>query len=162
MVTYGFVEPLTLFPIYIGVSELGVACISYAEPPPAGARCDGTHPLVSLAARQLGEYFGGIRREFDLPLDLRGTDFQVSVWKALLKIPYGETRSYGQIALELGKAAAVRAVGAANGANPIAIVVPCHRVIGARGALTGYGGGLDRKRFLLELESRVSMSRSSS
>ena len=104
------------------------------------------------ALTQLTEYFAGQRQVFDLPLDLRGTPFQQRVWQAVLVVPYGETRTYGQIAVAIGKPAAARAVGAANGRNPISIVVPCHRVIGASGSLTGYAGGLERKRLLLELE----------
>jgi methylated-DNA-[protein]-cysteine S-methyltransferase len=104
------------------------------------------------AIEQLEAYFAGERREFDLELDLVGTSFQRQVWEALLTIPYGETRSYGQIAEQIGSPGASRAVGLANGHNPIGIIVPCHRVIGANGSLTGYGGGLDRKRALLALE----------
>lgn len=103
---------------------------------------------------QLGAYFAGELTDFDIELDLRGTEFQRRVWRALLTIPYGETRSYGEIAGQIGAPGSARAVGWANGHNPIAIVVPCHRVIGASGSLTGYGGGLDRKRTLLELEKR--------
>ncbi|MEV0777328.1 methylated-DNA--[protein]-cysteine S-methyltransferase [Streptomyces sp. NPDC050433] len=101
---------------------------------------------------QLDEYFAGGRTEFDLPLRLHGTPFQRSVWEQLLKIPYGETRSYGQLADALGKSGASRAVGLANGKNPVGIIVPCHRVIGSTGSLTGYGGGLDRKQRLLAFE----------
>jgi methylated-DNA-[protein]-cysteine S-methyltransferase len=108
-------------------------------------------------ASQLREYFAGSRRQFDLPLAFSGTPFQQSVWKELLAIPYGRTRSYQEIANAIGKPAATRAVGAANGANPIPIVVPCHRVIGANGSLTGFGGGLDVKRRLLALESGVQL-----
>ena len=103
---------------------------------------------------QLGAYFAGELTNFDLPLAAVGTPFQRSVWAALRRIPYAETRSYGQLADALGRPEAVRAVGAANGANPLSIIVPCHRVVGANGNLTGYGGGLERKRFLLELERR--------
>jgi methylated-DNA-[protein]-cysteine S-methyltransferase len=106
------------------------------------------------AVDQLGAYFAGELTDFDIELDLRGTEFQQRVWKALLTIPYGETRSYSEIAEQVGAPGAARAVGLANGHNPIAIVVPCHRVIGASGSLTGYGGGLDRKRTLLELEKK--------
>jgi methylated-DNA-[protein]-cysteine S-methyltransferase len=106
------------------------------------------------AVDQLGAYFAGELTDFDIELDLRGTEFQQRVWKALLTIPYGDTRSYGEIAEQIGAPGAARAVGLANGHNPIAIVVPCHRVIGASGSLTGYGGGLDRKRTLLELEKK--------
>jgi methylated-DNA-[protein]-cysteine S-methyltransferase len=103
---------------------------------------------------QLDAYFADELSDFDIELDLRGTGFQQRVWKALLTIPYGETRSYGEIAEQIGAPGAARAVGLANGHNPIAIIVPCHRVIGASGSLTGYGGGLDRKRTLLALEKR--------
>ena len=102
---------------------------------------------------QLDEYFAGERSVFELPLGGAGTPFQRRVWAALAEIPYGETISYGELARRIGKPAAVRAVGLANGRNPISIVVPCHRVIGADGALTGYGGGVERKRYLLELEA---------
>jgi methylated-DNA-[protein]-cysteine S-methyltransferase len=107
------------------------------------------------AVDQLEAYFAGKRTDFDLELNLVGSEFQRRVWQALLTIPYGETRSYGQIAEQIGAAGAARAVGLANGHNPIAIVVPCHRVIGASGSLTGYGGGLHRKRSLLEMEKTV-------
>lgn len=106
--------------------------------------------------RQLTEYFAGERKEFDLPLSLHGTEFQVSVLEALQEIPYGETTSYGVIAKRIGRPKAVRAVGAANGRNPIPIIVPCHRVIGSSGDLTGFGGGLDTKEALLRLEAENS------
>lgn len=109
-------------------------------------------PLAN-ACQQLQEYFAGERREFDLPLQLDGTEFQVSVLEALQEIPYGETASYGEIAKRIGRPKAVRAVGAANGRNPVPIVVPCHRVIGSTGDLTGFGGGLDTKEALLRLEA---------
>jgi methylated-DNA-[protein]-cysteine S-methyltransferase len=105
------------------------------------------------ARRQLAEYFAGRRTEFDLPLSPAGTAFQREVWAALQTIPYGQVRSYGEIAAQIGRPGASRAVGLANGRNPIAVIVPCHRVIGASGALTGYGGGLRRKRLLLDLEA---------
>jgi len=108
---------------------------------------------LATARTQLAEYFAGERRKFDLPLKLTGTEFQVSVLQALLDIPYGETVSYGEIAKRIGRPRAVRAVGAANGRNPIPIVVPCHRVIGSGGDLTGFGGGLDTKEALLRLEA---------
>lgn len=110
------------------------------------------HPILVEAARQLGDYFAGRRTAFDLPLDFRGSAFQKQVWAALLTIPFGETRSYGQIARQIGRPSASRAVGAANGRNPISIVAPCHRVIGTGGALTGFAGGLDAKAFLLAHE----------
>lgn len=109
-------------------------------------------PLAD-ACRQLREYFAGERQAFDIPLQLSGTEFQVSVLEALRKIPYGQTASYGEIAKRIGRPRAVRAVGAANGRNPIPIVVPCHRVIGSTGDLTGFGGGLDTKEALLRLEA---------
>jgi methylated-DNA-[protein]-cysteine S-methyltransferase len=102
---------------------------------------------------QLGEYFAGDRREFDLALAPEGSEFQLRVWEALREIPYGETESYGELAARIGHPGSARAVGAANGRNPISIVVPCHRVIGASGSLTGYAGGLERKRLLLALET---------
>ena len=111
---------------------------------------------LAKARRQLEEYFAGSRKNFDLPVKLNGTEFQVSVLKALQDIPYGETVSYGEIAKRIGRPKAVRAVGAANGRNPIPIVVPCHRVIGSSGDLTGFGGGLDTKEALLRLESENS------
>jgi methylated-DNA-[protein]-cysteine S-methyltransferase len=113
---------------------------------------DAGHPVLLAAEAQLGEYFAGTRTRFDLPLDFRGTDFQKSVWGALLAIPFGETRSYGEIAMKLGRPTASRAVGAANGRNPISIVAPCHRVIGSTGKLTGFAGGLEAKAYLLGLE----------
>ena len=111
------------------------------------------HPVLKQAMQQLVDYFAGRRTQFDLPLDLTGgTAFQQSVWQALLAIPQGSTASYGQISSRIGKPAAVRAVGAAVGRNPVSIIVPCHRVMGADGSLTGYAGGLDRKTALLALE----------
>jgi methylated-DNA-[protein]-cysteine S-methyltransferase len=106
-------------------------------------------------AAQLREYFDGARREFELELALSGNRFELRVWRALREIPYGATASYGEIAAAIGQPDAARAVGLANARNPVAVIVPCHRVIGADGALTGYGGGLERKRFLLDLESGV-------
>jgi len=115
---------------------------------------DGNSHNREVAA-ELNAYFTGDLRQFSVPLDLCGTDFQRQVWKLLQGIPYGETRSYGQIASALGRPTASRAVGRATGTNPIAIIVPCHRVIGANGELVGYGGGLDRKQALLDLEAAV-------
>jgi methylated-DNA-[protein]-cysteine S-methyltransferase len=113
---------------------------------------DNQHPVLLKAERQLGEYFAAQRKEFSTPLDMRGTPFQKNVWEALLAIPFGETRSYGQLAKQLGNPNATRAVGAANGRNPLSIIVPCHRVIGSSGSLTGFGGGLETKAQLLSLE----------
>lgn len=110
------------------------------------------HRVLVETERQLGEYFAGERRAFDVPLSFSGSDFQRSVWSALLTIPFGETRSYGEIAHQVGKPGASRAVGAANGRNPVSIIAPCHRVVGSTGKLTGFAGGLEAKRFLLELE----------
>ncbi len=118
-------------------------------------RCDAD-PVLAAAAGQLSAYFSGQLTTFELPLTLEGTGFQRSVWAGLQAIPYGETISYGELARRIGQPSASRAVGLANGRNPVSIVVPCHRVIGADGSLTGYGGGMDRKRFLLGLEQRVS------
>lgn len=116
------------------------------------------HPLLDEAARQLEEYFAGERTTFDLPLDLRGTEFQVSVWESLATIPYGETSTYGVQADRIGRPSAVRAVGAANGRNPVSIVLPCHRIVGKDGSLTGFAGGLEAKRFLLDLEARTAQA----
>lgn len=122
------------------------------SPERIGVRDDAA--MVGVAD-QLAEYFRGERRSFDVPLDLKGTAFQRRVWEALLRIPYAERVSYLQIAVELGDPNAVRAVGAANGWNPVSIIVPCHRVVASNGALTGYAGGIERKKFLLELEQQV-------
>lgn len=116
---------------------------------------EGPTPLLEEAAWQLSEYFAGKRRDFTLPLLLKGTPFQRRVWEALRAIPYGETCSYGELAKAIGSPKACRAVGGANHKNPISIIVPCHRVVGAGGSLTGYGGGLENKRFLLDLERHV-------
>ena len=113
------------------------------------------HPMLRRVKKQLEEYFTGQRQQFDLPLDFQGTDFQQQVWQALLTIPYGEKRSYKDIAVQIGNEKAVRAVGAANGRNPISIIAPCHRVIGSSGALVGFAGGLDKKQILLSLEQQI-------
>ncbi|GLZ33768.1 methylated-DNA--protein-cysteine methyltransferase [Lentzea sp. NBRC 105346] len=112
----------------------------------------GDDPVFDAVTTQLGEYFTGARREFDLPLALRGTAFQQTVWKALLGIPFGETMSYGELAALIGRPSAARAVGLANGKNPIGIIVPCHRLIGSNGGLVDYGGGIETKRWLLSHE----------
>lgn len=114
------------------------------------------HPILAIAATQLREYFAGDRRVFDLPLAAEGTEFQQRVWQALMALEFGQTCSYGALARAIGQPSASRAVGAANGRNPLSIVVPCHRVIGADGSLTGYGGGEANKRWLLEHEARLS------
>jgi methylated-DNA-[protein]-cysteine S-methyltransferase len=138
-------------------SDDGVAAILWDSERPRRvpwntAAEDGNHPVLVEAERQLNEYFGGRRKAFALKLDFDGTSFQQRVWRALLTIPFGETRSYGEIARQIGNPAATRAVGAANGRNPISVVAPCHRVIGSTGKLTGFGGGLDAKAYLLTLE----------
>ncbi|MBJ2247271.1 methylated-DNA--[protein]-cysteine S-methyltransferase [Pseudomonas haemolytica] len=112
------------------------------------------NPVLLETERQLTEYFAGSRKQFELELDFTGTHFQKQVWQALLTIPFGETRSYSQIAQQIGNPKAVRAVGAANGRNPISIIAPCHRVVGASGGLTGFAGGLEAKQYLLTLEDR--------
>lgn len=116
---------------------------------------DRSTPVLVETAQQLAEYFAGTRTEFELPLAPRGSGFQERVWRQLLAIPFGMTRSYGEIARAIGRPSASRAVGTANGANPIAIIVPCHRVIGQNGSLTGYAGGLATKKWLLDHEARI-------
>ena len=138
-------------------SGAGLAAILWENDPPGRVRLevlaeDRNHPVLLEAEKQLSEYFAGQRTSFDLRLDFAGTEFQRKVWKALLEIPFGETRTYGQIARQLGNPNAMRAVGAANGRNPISIVAPCHRVIGADGDLTGFAGGLKVKEYLLGME----------
>ncbi len=135
------------------LTHIGFARNGAPEPPREGWIEDAS-PFREVE-RQLQEYFAGTRHRFHLPLAAEGTDFQRRVWRALEEIPYGVTWSYGELARHLGDPHAVRAVGRANGANPLPIVVPCHRVIGADGSLTGFGGGLDAKRFLLELEGAL-------
>jgi methylated-DNA-[protein]-cysteine S-methyltransferase len=138
-------------------SEAGLAAVLWEEGDPKRVRLEATveapdHPVLLEAERQLDEYFAGKRKAFTVKLDYRGTPFQKKVWDALLGIPFGETRTYGDLAKQIGSPAAARAVGAANGKNPISIVAPCHRVIGASGALTGFAGGLKAKAYLLQLE----------
>jgi methylated-DNA-[protein]-cysteine S-methyltransferase len=140
-------------------SDKGLAAILWENDNPRRVRLgttteDRDHPVLHETERQLKEYFDGKRKSFSLDLDLAGTKFQNDVWRALLAIPFGETRSYGQIARQLGNPQAMRAVGAANGRNPVSIVVPCHRVIGTSGKLTGFAGGLEAKAFLLGLEDK--------
>jgi methylated-DNA-[protein]-cysteine S-methyltransferase len=134
--------------------EQGLRRVSMS-PFAVGSEWSRDHDLLADARKQLEQYFRAERSEFDLPLKLEGNPFELSVWSALRQIPYGETASYGEIARAIGHPDAPRAVGAANGRNPVAIIVPCHRVIGADGSLTGYGGGLERKRFLLDHEAGV-------
>jgi methylated-DNA-[protein]-cysteine S-methyltransferase len=144
-------------PLKLVASEEGLVAVLFTNERPNRVRlevasCDLSHPTLVESERQLKEYFAGERRAFSLPLDMRGTAFQKRVWQELLTIPYGETRSYIQLARQLHDENAMRAVGAANGRNPISIVVPCHRVIGASGKLVGFGGGLETKAHLLDLE----------
>ncbi|PWW46259.1 methylated-DNA--[protein]-cysteine S-methyltransferase [Melaminivora alkalimesophila] len=134
-----------------GGVERELAQVEAARGGPAVA---GSSPILAQAARELDEYFAGRRRQFCVPLDLVGTPFQRSVWQALLDIPWGETRSYAEQSRAIGRPTAMRAVAAANGNNKVSIIVPCHRVIGSNGTLTGYGGGVQRKRALLALEGR--------
>jgi len=136
----------------LAASDRGLRLIAFAAPPLALGLRNDSHPLLLETRRQLREYFDGSRREFTLPLDPVGSNFQQRVWRALIGIPYGETRSYQELAKALGNPKAVRAVGAANGRNPLPIVIPCHRVIGSDGKLVGYGGGLSVKKHLLDLE----------
>jgi len=135
--------------IEISASNKGVTAIGFVSQQDASAQGNA---VTHEASRQLAAYFEGSLTQFDLPLDIKGTDFQQAVWSALCDIPYGETASYADIAKKLNNPKAVRAVGMANGRNPVAIVVPCHRVIGSNNTLTGYAGGLERKQFLLKLE----------
>ena len=146
-----------LGPLLLAANDRGLCLISFAASeratgPQAGWIQDDS-PFTKTI-QQLRAYFGGELREFDVRLCLEGTDFQMRVWKNLSAIPFGQTLSYGQLAQQIGQPKAARAVGLANGSNPIPIIVPCHRVIGASGKLTGYGGGLDIKQKLLRLESR--------
>jgi methylated-DNA-[protein]-cysteine S-methyltransferase len=144
----GYVEsPIGL--IEVAGTGTGILSVVFVEEPWPDA-C--SNDVVDMAAEQLGEYLAGTRRAFDLPLDLQGSDFQQQVWEQLLTIPYGQTASYQAVAQAIDRPRAVRAVGAANARNPISIVVPCHRVIGSDGSLTGYGGGLWRKAWLLRHE----------
>jgi len=138
-----------------GEALTGLHLSPHRQAPPAGPDWRRDDRLFVAATGQLAAYFAGELTDFDLPLAPAGTEFQRRVWASLRLIPYGRTTSYGELATELGNPGASRAVGLANGRNPIAVVVPCHRVIGADGRLTGYGGGLDRKRWLLDLEQGV-------
>ena len=121
-------------------------------------KVEGHHPILAQTEQQLSEYFAGTRTQFELPLEPRGTEFQKKVWRSLRRIPFGTTKSYVEIARLIGSPRACRAVGAANSKNPLPIVVPCHRVVGANGALTGFGGGLETKAKLLALEARAGES----
>jgi methylated-DNA-[protein]-cysteine S-methyltransferase len=159
--------PSPVGPLFVAVAPEGLCAVAFAAREPVAAclaELGRRHPELGwrpddagrcdAVADQLRAYFAGRLREFRLPVALRGSAFQLAVWRALQAIPYGETRSYGQVAAAIGRPTAARAVGAACAANPVAIVVPCHRVIGRDGALTGFGGGLDAKRLLLAREGR--------
>ena len=159
-------------PLFVAASNRGLVALEFdarlpgqqtIRPNPRDLRAEAAHiqfsdspAVMSSYTHELEEYFHGHRRQFTFPLDLRGTNFQLACWRALLAIPYGETRSYADIARAVGRPQGFRAVGMANNRNPIAIVVPCHRVIASDGTLCGYGGGLDIKRKLLELEGALS------
>lgn len=158
-------------PLFLAASEHGLVALEFdtrlpgqqtIRPNPRDLRVESksvrfeeSERFLSRYVNELGEYFAGRRRQFSFPLDLRGTDFQLACWRALIAIPYGETRTYADIARAVGRPQGFRAVGMANNRNPVAIVVPCHRVIASDGTLCGYGGGLDVKRKLLELEGAL-------
>lgn len=141
---------MSVGPLRIVASERGLQRLEWSDDEPVGPEA-----LVEEARAQLAEYFAGRRREFELPLDLAGTDFQRRAWLALVEIPYGETRTYSEQARRLGLAHSARAVGSANARNPLPIVIPCHRLVGSTGKLTGYAGGLHRKERLLRLEGAL-------
>ena len=153
---YFFRTPSPLGPLFLAASAKGLVRLEFdgrvQRISPHTVQLQESGETLAPYLEQLNEYFTGERREFTVPLDLRGTEFQLKCWRALLDIPYGETRSYGDLARAVGHPRAFRAVGMSNNRNPIAIVVPCHRVIAADGSLCGYGGGLDIKRKLLDLE----------
>lgn len=159
MIVYHTVLDSPVGGLRVAASDAGLRAIEFPDNrhavPRRGEWVAGTHPLIDLLRRQLSAYFAGECETFDLPLDPQGTPFQRDVWQALASIPYGSTVSYAGLAAHVGRPAASRAVGAANGRNPLPIVLPCHRVIGANGALTGFGGGLPTKQFLLKLEGAL-------
>lgn len=145
-------------PVTVVAGDAGLRSVSFTGEPRASMSNlveDDSHPVVACALAQLREYLAGTRREFDLPLVLDGTEFQVAAWRALARVPYGTTASYGTQAASIGKPTATRAVGAANSRNPVAIVLPCHRIVGADGSLTGFAGGLEAKKWLLAHERSV-------
>jgi O-6-methylguanine DNA methyltransferase len=151
-----FRTPSPVGPLFLAASTTGLVRLEFEariqKLKPDTIQLRESKSALALYLRELNDYFAGERREFSFPLDLRGTEFQLACWRALLEIPYGETRSYRDMAQAIGHPHAYRAVGMSNNRNPIAIVVPCHRVIASSGSLCGYGGGLDIKRKLLELE----------
>jgi methylated-DNA-[protein]-cysteine S-methyltransferase len=146
------VGPLTIVATDIGLRAILWEHDTAGRVPLPDLVTDSDHPVVAEATAQIREYFAGTRTEFDLPMDLRGTEFQVANWRALADIPYGSTATYGEQARRLGRPRAARAIGAATGRNPLSIVLPCHRVMGSNGSLTGFAGGLDAKRWLLRHE----------
>ena len=139
-------------PLTVASTDKGIASIQFGNTLPEGVVAEPS--AIHETVEQLSEYFEGKRTQFELPLDVEGTDFQKAVWNELQRIPYGETRSYGEIAKAIGRPGAARAVGMANHENPLAVVIPCHRVVGSKGSLTGYAGGLHLKAQLLSIESR--------
>ena len=155
MIHYQFMDS-PVDPLLLAADDSGLRLIEFHAPRHPMSRTEEwterDHPVLHAARTQLGEYFAGTRTTFELPLSPQGTPFQKTVWHALADIAYGQTISYAQLATRVGKPTAMRAVGAANGRNTLPIVLPCHRVIGADGSLTGFGGGLPTKQFLLELE----------
>jgi methylated-DNA-[protein]-cysteine S-methyltransferase len=157
---FSAVTPTPVGPLTVVANDVGIRAILWPDAGPARVRLpestnDPSHPVIAATIAQLDEYFAGVRTEFQLPLDPVGTEFQRSAWDALCTIAYGTTVSYGEQAARMGDRRKARAVGAANGRNPISIVVPCHRVIGANGALTGFAGGVDTKAWLLTHEQRT-------
>ncbi|MDR6842537.1 methylated-DNA-[protein]-cysteine S-methyltransferase [Pseudoxanthomonas sacheonensis] len=158
MIRYQYMDS-PVEPLLLAADDDGLHLIEFHSPRHPMARLEkwveGKNSILDMARAQLDEYFSGTRKQFDLPLAPQGTPFQTEVWHTLATIPYGETISYAQLAQRVGKPTAMRAVGAANGRNPLPIVLPCHRVIGADGSLTGFGGGLPTKQFLLELEGAL-------
>ena len=150
--TWALLDDTPVGPLHLTASESALTGLRFGSGPRTGER-DEAHPVLATAAAELAEYLTGERRAFTVPLAPAGTAFQLAVWEQLRLIPYGTTVSYGELARRLGAPDAARAVGLANGRNPIAIVVPCHRVIGADGSLTGFGGGMTAKRTLLDIEA---------
>jgi O-6-methylguanine DNA methyltransferase len=154
-----FRAPSLAGPLFVAASTKGLVRLEFEDRVqklnPDLIQLQESKPKLAPYLQQLDEYFAGQRRDFSVPLDLRGTDFQLACWRALLEIPYGETRSYRDIAQAIGHPHAYRAVGMSNNRNPVAIIVPCHRVIASSGSLCGYGGGLDIKRKLLDLEQSI-------
>ena len=162
--TYAYTTmPSPVGELKLVASDTGLVAILWENDAPDRVRLGAMteqpdHPVLIETERQLGAYFAGTLKAFTVPLDFQGTDFQKSVWAALRTIPFGETRSYGEIARQVGRPTAFRAVGAANGRNPISIIAPCHRVIGSNGALTGFAGGLAAKELLLGLEQEEALA----